>query len=210
MKNFYAFILVLLFGAVVQAQSSIESDAKLKSKEIFAFKTSETGKPAREESIKQPAPPPAAVPAYSSGFNYESTPMGSYVGIFEIGGLFGVGAKITDPASFQSTDRIYIPYSQKFFSLQTIQGRQLNNRKVYMGFGFGFDVSTTPFLSNVNGNNSSLDFLIPLFLDVRGYILKGRISPFIEGKFGGSFCVPAPVSALNGYEIDGGALLGLN
>src|SRR5579859_5363590 len=153
MKNLFALIVFLLFTvAVVSAQSNIETvysksatvtrpnlneqtpavPVKIQAKgpETFALRSGETVKPAKEEPVKQLAPSAAA--AYSGGFSYESTPMGSYVGIFEIGGLFGIGAKITDNSSFSSTDRIHVSYTQKFFSLQTIQGRQLNNRKVYM------------------------------------------------------------------------------
>jgi hypothetical protein len=203
-------------GKIIAQLPDISITVKANNGNILYYHMQEIEKLAKEE-ISQPIAAIPALPASPAayrggGFDFESTPGGAYVGIFEIGGMFGIAAKGTDPSSFSSTDRIKFPYSQNFFSLQTVQGRMLPSRKMYAGFGFGFDVSTTPELNALHNVISNQDFLIPLFMDLRGYILKRRISPYIEGKLGYAFCVATPPSNLSSsnYQYDGGGLIGIS
>lgn len=171
-------------------------------------------------ALKNKAKAIPAIAVAPRGFSYEETVETGYMGILEIGGSFGVGGKLSNfPTSVtpfsRYNDVLQHTFNQNFFSLQVINGR-LINRKVFVGFGLGFDVSPTPTIGQIPVNllmpfaqaAGSNDFLVPVFVDIRGYILKRRISPYIEGKLGYAWYFSDPL--VNGYTYTGGGTIGLS
>jgi hypothetical protein len=209
-------------GTIIEQVPNVLLAIKTQQGNVLYYSASEVAKLTTSAINNHQLPAlPASPPAIAPAFNYESTPQGSYVGIFEFGGLFGISEKTVDEL-VSNSQRVHQTYHQNFFSLQTIQGRQLANRKMYIGFGFGFDVAPVYGLNSpppgnyiypydlYSASNAKTDFFVPVFMDIRGSLLKGRFSPFIEGKLGYVFYLPAPPSALSGYNYCGGPMLGLN
>lgn len=63
------------------------------------------------------------------------------------------------------------------FEALTIHGYQINSN-LFVGGGTGI---------NYYSSESDDAGYIPIFADIRGYLLKGRITPYAEAKIGGQF-----------------------
>ena len=81
-----------------------------------------------------------------------------------------------------------------FFAVNTINGEQIGR---YFSVGLGIGYEDTP-------NDG---YGIPLFLDFRGYLLSGQISPFILGNAGYSLIKVRDISGFDkgGFMLNAGA-----
>jgi len=66
----------------------------------------------------------------------------------------------------------------------TVHGYQFNPY-LFVGGGAGVDIFKDAIRKGTNDQRS--EFSIPVFADVRGYLLKGGISPYVDAKVGYAF-----------------------
>lgn len=70
------------------------------------------------------------------------------------------------------------------FEVLTTHGYQFNPH-LFIGGGTGINFYSSPSKANVGSTLIREGAFIPIFADIRGYLLKGKISPYAEAKIGG-------------------------
>lgn len=88
---------------------------------------------------------------------------------------------------------------QNPFNFETIHGIRVN-KHISVGLGLGFNLFTERW-----GRNTDTGFLIPLFVDVKWYILDKKVSPYVALDMGYNFGVGNYFGAYAGMYIAPGA-----
>ena len=152
----------IIRGIIIEQIPNKSLKIQTKDRSVFVYSMDEIEKIAKEE-IKTEAIPSADNQKSNSKFDNDKVKSKGFSNITEIGGIFGVGNTTgTTPTqtSAKYTNQINL------FALTTINGYQFN-RNAFLGFGVGLETGKT----TIN---------VPLFIDVRYYPLKKRVTPVID------------------------------
>ena len=152
----------IIRGTIIEQIPNKSLKIQTKDRSVFVYSMDEIEKIAKEE-IKTEATPSADNQKSNSKFDNNKVKSKGFSNITEIGGIFGAG---NSTFTTYTSAVIKYPNQTNLFSLTTINGYQFN-RNAFLGLGVGLETGKT-----------TINF--PLFLDVRYYPLKKRVTPVID------------------------------
>lgn len=160
----------IIRGIIIEQVPNQSIKIQTRDGNIFVYKIDEVEKMTKDLDVRNNS----NSSGYSNSYQSKTYNLSGYRGSFDIGYVFGL-----ENVDFYKESRI---------ELSTTHGYQVNNY-FFVGVGTGIHYLTS-------GNS----FLLPAFVNLKGYLLPGTVSPYVDFRGGYTFIL----SKLEDEDLTGG------